>query len=182
MIIALIALVVLLIGGVALVRSLRTSSLLSGNLAVKRDLLNQGERGFSAAVTALSSGALNTETIRSSDLKSANYVSYQLASNSQGIPLVLVNDSTYSSLGLSLTDITDSSTGITIRYVIDRQCASTGAFSTSTCLYTTSTADSSGSGHLLKPGGESRPAYRITVRVTDTHRNTQTFAQMIAGI
>ncbi|MGH3056415.1 MAG: pilus assembly PilX family protein [Gaiellaceae bacterium] len=183
MIITLISLVILLIGGIALIRSFGTAALFAGNFAVKRDLLNQSERGIAAAVTALSSGALATETVRTSDLASANYVSSQLASNAQGIPLALVNDTTYASLGLTLADIDDSSTtGIKIRYVIDRQCVSTGTFSTSSCLATTSATDKGGSDFLKKPGGEARAAYRVTVRVTDTRRNTQTYAQLIVGV
>ena len=42
MIITLIALIVLLISGAALIRSFDTSMLLAGNLAFKRDLVNQG--------------------------------------------------------------------------------------------------------------------------------------------
>ena len=42
MVITLIALVVLMIGGIALIRSFDTSMLLAGNLAFRRDLVNQG--------------------------------------------------------------------------------------------------------------------------------------------
>ncbi|MBS0449401.1 MAG: hypothetical protein JSR59_26080 [Proteobacteria bacterium] len=183
MVIALLALVVLLVGAVALMRSFNASSLVAGNIAVKRDLQNQGERGIAAAAGLFASGgALADDNTRANDQKASNYISYQLASNAQGIPLVLVNDSTYATLGLTASDITDSTTGVVIRYVIDRQCVSTGTYDPASCQAIYAPPDKRGSAQLLKPGGPSMPAYRITVRVTDTRRNTQTYLQTIAGI
>lgn len=176
MLITLIAMVVLMIGAVALVRSFDTSSILAGNLAFRRDLTNQGERGIALARAAFTGGALSTEAARNSDQSSANYSSIKLETNEQGIPKLLVKDSLFSSAGMSVADTTDSTQGITVRYVVDRQCTGQGPPDDSSCVVTTGSADPSGSNWLPKPGGESRPVYRVSVRVTGP-RNTQAFFQ-----
>jgi type IV pilus assembly protein PilX len=176
MLITLIAMVVLMIGAVAMVRSFDTSSILAGNLAFRRDLTNQGERGIALARAAFTgSGALSAETARNSDLlNSANYSSIKLETNAQGIPKLLVKDSLFSSAGM--TETTDSTQGITVRYVVDRQCTGHGPPDDSSCVIATGSPDPSGSAWLQKPGGESRPVYRVSVRVTGP-RNTQAFFQ-----
>lgn len=176
MLITLIAMVVLMIGAAAMVRSFDTSSILSGNLAFRRDLTNQSERGIALARSAFTSGALSTDTARNADLPSANYSSIKLESNAQGIPKLLVKDSLFMSAGMGVADITDTTRGITVRYVVDRQCTGSGAFDDSSCVVTAGSSDTSGSNWLPKPGGESRPVYRVSVRVTGP-RNTQAFFQ-----
>lgn len=180
MIVTLLALVLILVGATALVRSMRGASLLAGHFAVKRDLLNQAERGMAAALTALNSGALSTSATREADLVAANYSASSLATNAEGIPNVLVKDSDYTSAGFTLADIADSSTGIEIRYVIDRQCTAAGAYSSASCEFLATTGDRGGSDFLKKPGGESRAIYRISVRVKDTRRDSQAFSQAFA--
>ncbi|NSL55637.1 pilus assembly PilX family protein [Uliginosibacterium aquaticum] len=176
LLVTLLAMVILLISAVALLRSLDTSVLLSGNLAFKRDLVNEGERGMAAAITLFKSGALASDSSRTADLASGNYSATILPSNARGIPLVLVNDSTFSSKGMSGSDITDSSTGVTIRTVIDRQCSSAGSFDASTCVYIPGASDVGGTNWLKKAGAEYVPVYRISVRVSGP-RNTQVFLQ-----
>jgi Tfp pilus assembly protein PilX len=51
----LIVLVILLAGGVAVVRSMNTSLTSAGNLAFRRDLVNQGERAVSAVLAKFAS-------------------------------------------------------------------------------------------------------------------------------
>ena len=176
LVIVLIALVILMISGVALVKSFSTSMTQSGNLAFKRDLKNEAERAVLAGVTLLTSGALSTETVRIADSLSNNYSATRLASNGYGIPLVLVDDSRFSSAGMTATDITDANTGVTLRYVIDRQCQAAGDVTATTCVTRTESTDSSVDGlhHQIK--GESRPVYRISVRASGP-RNTQVFIQ-----
>jgi type IV pilus assembly protein PilX len=177
LIIALIALVILMIGGVALVRSFDTSMLMSGNMAFKRDLMNQGERGMAQAIAALSAGALASEATREANAPGSNYSATSLASDAHGIPQVLLgNDATFSA-AYTAGDLSDAASKVTIRYVIDRQCSATGAFSADTCTTTTATAeDKGGSSFLKKAGGGLRPVYRISVRVTGP-RNTQAYLQ-----
>lgn len=174
LVITLIALAILTIGGIALVRSFDTSMLMSGNLAFKRDLMNQGERAMAQAIDSLRTGALASEATRQADSTANNYSASLLASDANGVPNVLIGAAAW---GFTGADITDATSGVTIRYVIDRQCAGAGAFDTGRCMYTTATADKGGSAlSKTKAGAGSRPVYRISVRVTGP-RNTQAYLQ-----
>lgn len=180
LIITLLALALLLIASVALMHSYRGTTLLAGNVAIKRDLVNQSERGFAEAQAKLAGPQLGSDDARGTDLLSANYLSYQLPANAKGIPTVLINDSSFTAMNLSgAADIVDDSAGIRIRYVIDRMCKSSGSFSADSCQSVRMDGDAGGSDHPPRPSGEIRPVYRITVRVTDVRRNTQTFAQQV---
>jgi type IV pilus assembly protein PilX len=176
LLITLMAMVILLISSIALLRSFDTSLLLSGSMAFKRDLVNQGERGITQAITDFNSGVLSADSARQADLKSVNYSATILSSNSHGIPQVLLGTAKFTAAGMSGSDITDSSTGVTIRTVIDRQCSVSGEFSTSTCVTVPGYSDSGGTNWLKKAGAEYVPVYRISVRV-DGPRNTQVFLQ-----
>jgi type IV pilus assembly protein PilX len=184
MVITLVCLVLMLIAAVALTRASTNTLLQAGNFAFKRDLLNQAERGLANAVYELNSGALlASEVNRRTNQLTANYSATQLESNAQGIPKVLINNSTYTSSGMSLADFTDSTAGITIRTVIDRQCSSSGAFSTTNCVSIAeeSNAAQSGTARLKRIKADARPTYRITVRITGP-RDTQAFQQMIIAL
>jgi Tfp pilus assembly protein PilV len=177
MLIALIALLLLMIGAVAMVRAIGASSAVAGNLAFRRDLTNQGERGFAAARAVLKTGALVSETARQTSLPAANYSAQRLQSNDEGIPLPLLKDSLFASSGMSAgNDIVDDAAGVAVRYVIDRQCSGSGAFDDASCVAGEGSADSGGSNWLKKPGAQLRPVYRVTVRVTGP-RGTQAYLQ-----
>lgn len=190
MIMTLIALLILLITAVALVRSVDATLGQAGNIAFKRDQANQVDLGVAAAMMSFSSssGALYRESVRASDLPSANYSATKLTTNNQGIPLVLINDSTYSNAGYTDThdlkpkDSAGNSLQTTIRYVIDRQCDTTGTFSTikyNHCSYLPSgglSGDSSLDAYDNNASTSDRAVYRITVRVSGP-RNTLTYAQ-----
>jgi len=182
MIIALLALVILLISSVALIRSFDTSMLLAGNLAIKRDLLNQGERGVDQAVTLLSTGSLASEALRDADQAGQNYFATKLPSNSQGVPTALLGEEEYAKLGKQHLPDIDAGNGVRIRVIIDRQCRALGEFTPENCMAPIAAADPGGSDFLKKPSGDSRPAYRISVRVQDTQRKTETYLQAIATI
>lgn len=172
LIIALIALTILLIGGVALVRSFDTSMLLSGNLALKRDLVNQGERGMADAIALFKAGTL-TDT--SADKLDMNYSASVLPSDAKtGIPLVLTGEA--ATPAMTAAERKDHNDTTSIRYVVDRQCAGSGEFNADTCMYTETVRDRGGSNHLKKAGGGFRPVYRISVRVNGA-RNTQAYLQ-----
>ena len=65
---------------------------------------------------------------------------------------------------------TASGDGITLMWVIDRQCLAVGAFSTSTCeTVANTTADVGGAGNGIPVAGSRRPVYRISVRITGPH-------------
>ncbi|MFM2056766.1 MAG: hypothetical protein RLY71_1151 [Pseudomonadota bacterium] len=173
---ALVALAVLLVGGVALLRAMDSSLLQAGNLGFKRDLVNQAERGAAQAITLFTSGALASETSRESHLLTQNYSATRLASDSHGIPTLLLDDAAYSAAGMQAADLSDSSTGVTLRYVIDRQCASTGDFVATSCMTASNGADTAADDRYRKVNAQNRPVYRISVRASGP-RNTQAFFQ-----
>lgn len=173
---ALVALAVLLVGGVALLRTMDSSLLQSGNLGFKRDLVNQAERGAAQAITLFTSGALASETSRESNLLTQNYSATRLASDSHGIPTLLLDDAAYSAAGMQAADLSDSSTGVTLRFVIDRQCASTGDFIATSCMTASNGADTAADDRYRKVNAQNRPVYRISVRASGP-RNTQAFFQ-----
>jgi type IV pilus assembly protein PilX len=171
---AIIALVVMTIGAVALVRSTNTSLRLSGNLAFKRDLVNQAERGVALALADLRAGALSTAGSRIADAGTRNYSATVLAST-QGIPNVLLNDTAFAA-AFTRADTTDA--GVTVRYVIDRQCSpGTGAFSVANCTSVAKSATLKAGEPGAPPlGNIESPVYRISVRATGP-RGAQTFMQ-----
>jgi type IV pilus assembly protein PilX len=176
LLVTLLAMLILSVSAVALIHSFDTSLLLAGNLAFKRDLVNEGERGMAAAIVLFDSGALADDSARTADLLTSNYSSRILEVNARGIPLVLINDTTFSGAHMSAADIADSTTGVKIRTVIDRQCADAGSFDATSCVYTPSTSDVGGTNWVKKAGSDYMPVYRISVRVSGP-RNTQVFLQ-----
>ena len=176
MVIVLIALLILMIGGIALIRSADTSMVTAGNLAFKRDMVNQGERGIAKVVSALTSGALSGETTRETDALASNYSATVLASDVRGVPLVLVDSAAFTAAGMSAADLTDATSGVTIRFVIDRQCTTTGAFDAATCMTSPTASDKAGTSWIKRAGGENRPIYRISVRVIGPRR-TEAYLQ-----
>lgn len=184
----LIILLILLGGGVAVMRSMNSSLFSAGNLAFKRDLVNQGEQAVSNVLTALSTGALAPSTATAANLAAENYSAVQLQANGRGIPLVLLdNQAPFTGpdiLGASFTPAIGAIGGATgdvsIRYVIDRMCNNVGSAATlgeAGCVRQPSATEvrggTAGAPPLPKP-----PAlvYRLTVRV-DGPRDTQVFLQ-----
>jgi len=178
MVIVLIALLILMIGGIALIRSADTSMLTAGNLAFKRDMVNQGERGIAKVVDALTNatGALSSETTRQANVPASNYSATALASDVRGVPLVLIDSTAFTAAGMSAPDLVDTTSGVTIRFVIDRQCTATGAFDAATCMTSPTASDKAGTSWIKRAGGENRPIYRISVRVVGPRR-TEAYLQ-----
>lgn len=187
----LVILVILLAGGVAVMRSMDTSLAGAGNLAFKRDLLNQGELAVSQVMTAFKAGgALDNATKTSASLPSANYSAIELRTNARGIPDVLmkkgsspsgadVNGNTFSPTG---ADINGGTSDVKVRYVIDRLCNSTGTFATlgkARCVYTPSNTQVTGGSSQRAQDDLPAPVpaiYRLSIRV-DGPRDTQVFMQ-----
>lgn len=175
----LIILVVLLAGGVAVVRSMNSSLFSAGNLAFKRDLVNRGELAAQQVLTLFKTGALaGADDIN--DLKAENYSATTLAVNPRGIPTVLLSDTAYDAKAAK--KIANDDDHVTIRYVIDRMCNAAGtpaSLGAKGCVYAPLTTQVLG-GSSQRAKEELPPPssliYRLTVRV-DGPRNTQVFLQ-----
>lgn len=194
---SLIALVIMLIAAAALVRSFQSSLFSSGNIAFKRDLQNQGERAADKVLTAFRAGALSNPTARAANQVASNYSASMLTVNAQGVPDALRDDTAFAAVGVATNDITPANEtslarqNVSIRYVIDRLCATAGAESTlgaAGCVVAnnpvpsgTSAANMQSAERTLGVGGgtpTNQPSliYRLSIKVTGP-RNTQSFFQ-----
>lgn len=176
LLICLIVLVILLAGGVAVMRSMNTSLSSAGNLAFKRDLVNQGEQAAVKALALFNTGGLSAVGADYTNAQQYNYSAVRLDSNDRGIPLALLKDDLYKATASDTIErATDS---VKIRYLIDRLCNTLGASSKSTCVYAPATTDVRG-GSVQESGRPPPPkalVYRLSVRV-DGPRETQVFLQ-----
>lgn len=181
LLLCLIVLVVLLAGGVAVVRSMNTSLSSAGNLAFKRDLINQGEQAAANVLQLFDSGVLSVGDADQANVKAQNYSAERLPTNERGIPLVLLgNDDTFNTVGSTANDIQDSSRKdqVKVRYVIDRLCNAVGVPSKTNCVYAPAVTDVRG-GSVQESGRPPPPkalVYRLSIRV-DGPRDTQVFLQ-----
>jgi hypothetical protein len=171
----LIVLAIMLIGAAAMVRSMNTSLVNAGNIGFKRDLTNQAERAAATVLTLLQTSSTAN-----------NYSATILATNAQGLPNVLLNDTTFTTVGVTTNDIAVADQAITLRWVVDRLCVNTGVAQASHCTMANDPAPAGGSGSDLinaidtTSGGAGalarRVVYRVSIRVTGP-RSTQAFFQ-----
>lgn len=183
---AMIALVIVLIGTAALVRSMNTSLFTAGNFGFKRDLTNQGERAIATVLNVVQSGALGSAGARQVNASASNYSASILPSNDQGIPLALLTDAAFGAVGVNGNDITLADMGVTVRYVVDRLCVAAGPATQDGCTLAGNPlpAGSSSSELLRAEDGSSggvgavapQVVYRVSIRV-DGPRRTQSFFQ-----
>ena len=176
MIFALIVLLILSIGAVALVRSMNNSLTSAGNLAFHRDLVNQGEQAVANVMTEFKTGAAPLSGVTTADLPAANYVSTALPTNAQGVPSVLLDDTAFLAVGVAANDIAGATPDVTIRYVIDRLCSATGLPSSADCVQSTALPTGGTANRNTAVAPPSSTVYRLSVRVTGP-RNTQAFVQ-----
>jgi hypothetical protein len=182
---ALIALVILLIGAAAMVRSMSTAQFSIGNLGFKRDMANQGERAMERVIAEFNTGGLASALARESNLPASNYSAVMLTNNAQGLPVALLTDAGFAAVGVSGKDIT-TDVGVTIRYVIDRMSTAAGPCGPDTCVMATqsipggSFSEWNNAQNNNGVGGVGaappQPVYRVTVRVNGP-RGTQSFFQ-----
>jgi len=186
MLFALIALAVMMIGAAAMVRSMNTSLFNAGNLGFKRDLTNQAERAMNAVRTLVLTGPLANEAQRQATDTARNYSATMLATNAQGLPTALVNDSNFSAAGSSGNDIAVTDQAVTVRYLVDRMCANAGAADTNHCTMSDMSTPAGGQAggtaiaEESSVGGEGaiprQTVYRVSIRVSGP-RNTQAYFQ-----
>jgi type IV pilus assembly protein PilX len=174
----LIVLLILTIGALALMRSMNSSLFSAGNLAFRQDLVNQGEQAVSNVMNEFRPGGiLSTSTVSDNDLASANYVSSILAANAEGVPNLLLNDTSWAATFPLTNDIVLASRAVTIRYVIDRLCSSPNVPATSALCVDSSAVPTGGTHNrntaVLPP---SATVYRLSVRISGP-RSTQVFLQ-----
>jgi Tfp pilus assembly protein PilX len=174
MIFTLIVLLILMIGAVALLRSMNTSLSGAGNLAFRRDLVNQGEQAVSNVINEFKTGDLSTSASTLADVPADNYSSTILPTNAEGVPNVLLN-STLGTVGTH-ADLTGSTPDVQIRYVIDRLSNATGTPNSLVAVQSTAAPAGGTAGSSAVVTAPTATVYRLSVRVTGA-RSTQIFLQ-----
>mgnify|MGYP003575783819 CR=1 FL=1 len=175
LLLCLIVLVILLAGGVAVVRSMNTSLTSAGNLAFRRDLVNQGERAvsFVLANKLAGGGALANAT---DDLPGENFKATKLDTNAQGVPLALLDDKAFGAVGKASNDLTDAVAQVSIRYLIDRLCTSTGPATSTGCVQSSAAPAGGTASPTPPPTPPTASISRLSLRVSGP-RDTQVFMQ-----
>ncbi len=188
--VVLVVLVVMMLGGVSTLRSIDTSSILSGNLAFKRDSVNRTSVGMNAAFKAMQLPDFVSDKYANCvpttpDCADAvgkwvamNYSPRLLETDGNGIPLILKDkttfDAKFSTIKPNKTDGTLEG-GNETRFIIERMCSDYGPSDEKKCSVS-DRYERGGSYRQDKRGSISLPLYRITIR-SDGVRNTQTYIQ-----
>jgi type IV pilus assembly protein PilX len=181
--IALLVMVALSLAGIALIRSVDTATIVSGNLAFKQAAASAVDRGIEQAVQALFDPVASSPVItdKLNDLRAQNYfASVQLSAGSiPEIPDALQSHSAFAGASLNAGLVPVDAAGNTTYYVIERMCANPGPAVGSNCnLADIALGADAGTQHyesLVRPGDA---YYRVTVRV-EGPRNTVAYAQAI---
>ena len=170
LIIALIALVALTMAGIALVRSVDTGNVISGNFAFRQASMQATDTGVEAAFTQLGT------IVGAADTAIANqYYPVMQPLDGNGIPTTV----TWSNVpGTTM----GSNNEYTVRYVIERMCTGTAGV-VITDIVSNCVVDQGLTGGSMKPGAAvftnaGAVNYRVTVRV-EGPRNTVAMSQAI---
>jgi Tfp pilus assembly protein PilX len=177
LIFTLIVLLILTIGAVALMRSMNTALVGSGNLAFRRDLVNQGEYAVSQVMAEFQTGGdLSTSASTLNNVPADNYSATMLTTNAEGVPTALLQNTLPASVGTHADLTNPNSSDISIRYVIDRLCSASGTPTGTLCVQSSAapTGGTAGNTATVKP--PTATVYRLSVRVTGA-RSTQVFLQ-----
>jgi type IV pilus assembly protein PilX len=185
--ITLIVLVAMTLAGVALLRSVDTSSVIAGNLAFRQSATVSGDIGVETAINWLRTSGVDL-TVNSP--KNGYYASSQnaldLTGNQAGGTGVKL-DWTSSS---AVKTLAQDDAGNVVSYVIHRMCDAEGALDPATCATETTVREGSSKGgsrqmQTYHPGAwdevADRGYYRITARITGP-RNTTSYIQVVVLI
>lgn len=186
---ALVSLVAVMLAAVALVRSVDTSTMISGNLAFQQSATASGDAGTEAAITWLATveAANTTLNVLNDPLHPFN-----INDGANGYWSSLDPAKSLTASGGFAWNSTDSklvgtdSSGNTIRFVIQRMCRTPGvAVKDANCLYSGAIQDTNGQNIPLPqeickgegcPVAGQTPQIRITSR-TDGPKNTRSYVQ-----
>jgi len=164
----LVALVAMMVSGIALVRSMDTNTLVAGNLASRNATVNSADAGVQLAVNWIqansASGALNT------DAPASGYYSY-------GTDQAWTSSTFWQTC--TSCQSTDSANN-TISWSVSRICKVTGSPTGSTNFCQTSGTGTASGGSFSSDAvnftGSAKYFYRITVQVVDP-RNSSSLSQ-----
>jgi Tfp pilus assembly protein PilX len=176
LIFSLIILLILTIGAVALMRSMNNSLFGAGNLAFRRDLVNQSEQAIANVLVEFKTGGALVG-LTTANVQASNYSATILPTNAQGVPTALLDNGVFGTVGTAANDITGATPDVQIRYVIDRLCAAGTVLPTPTACVQSISSPPGGTALPNAPvTAPSATVYRLSVRVSGP-RSTQVFLQ-----
>lgn len=161
LVIALIALVAMTLAGLALIRAVDTTNIISGNLAFRQATLQATDIGVETALTTL--GTIVTTSIDANypvgcASGACNYYPTRQAVNSAGIP---------TAIDWTLVPSTTVDSSYAVQYVIDRLCDGPTPVTdiATNCMRTTETSVGSKKSGAVSFTSANQVYYRATVRV-----------------
>lgn len=186
--VALIALVVMSLASVALIRSVDTSSQITGNLAFKQSTSITSSFGLEAMADTI--GVQLKAYANTNDPANGYYAvctTFDAGATGQCNGESLLSDATWTDSNSKLATgagivAGKDPYGNTIRYIVERMCNQNGNTNADRCLMASSPADTSSKNvidlgtPILEPISEPLPLYRVTVRISGP-KNTVTFVQ-----
>lgn len=184
LIIALIMMVAMTLGGLALMRSVHTTTVIAGNLAFQQAATNSADRGLETAISWLEATKAANVNALDTDNAALGYTATKLTTDdaSYNQDWAALWSSVWTQRGIR--SIGDDGAGNSVQYVIQRMCNQTGSSSTAKCatspLDVTSSGGSKGAG-VQAINVNSQVYYRVTVRVSGP-RNTSSFVQAIVAL
>jgi type IV pilus assembly protein PilX len=184
---ALVSLVVMSLAAVALIRSVDTNSLITGNLAYRQNATLSSAYGLEAVAQTIGPQLKGYEEVNDAgDGYYATCLTFDAAATNPCGGERLTQDAqwvpdTTSQLADGLPGLTNGVDpfGNTVQYIVERMCNQAGATQLDRCMTTTSAKDPAGCGDC---GGKmddiltDYPLYRITVRIAGP-KNTISYVQ-----
>lgn len=185
--IALIVLVAMTLAGIALVRSVDTSTVIAGNLAFHQSAVHSGDAGTEAAIAWLS--ANNTGTTLQNGVPASGYVAFRQDPGidpSTGLTESwdhFWTNSLASANPSSIVTLAPDTGGNTVSYIIHRLCATNGDPNATATACVTNLAQSTSQGSSKGAGvialqGSTQVYYRVTARIAGP-KNTVSYVQSI---
>ncbi|HSV20709.1 MAG TPA: hypothetical protein VLR71_20015 [Casimicrobiaceae bacterium] len=175
--IALIAMVILSLGGVALVRSMDAGTSVAGNIAFRQVSIVAVNRAVEESVYKIYKAAVPIVTT-ADDLPKHYYASLQAGEKPDGTPAALAGTYPPAAYPGAMNVWTDPASLVEVRHVIERVCTAPGAVSIANCDLLPPKVSPGGTDNEVKRIPiPPIPHFRVSVRVDLPNTNSTTVAQ-----
>jgi len=181
--VALIVLVAMSLAGIALLRSVDTGTIISGNLAFRQSAMHTGDMGVEAARSYLM-GVSPAANLYADNGGAGYYAQWAEDLDLIGNKTASTSDDFDWSTAVNVTSPTPPA-GYTVAWVIHRLCQQTGDPASVTCVKQSGTASTTGGGTkgaaafgTMAISVPTNALYRITVRVAGP-RNSTSYIQAV---